>query len=166
MLFMFAAALTVGTPMPQIEGENLTGHKAVLPGVAKGKVTLVAMGFSYESRRPVDAWIKRFRQEFGQNTDTAFFEVPVISGMARLAKLFIQTGMRRGTAKVDHDKVITVYGGASDWKERLGVVDTDRAYLILLDREGTVRWRHEGLFDETVWPELKKATEATLQTGQ
>ena len=74
--------------------------------------------------------------------------------------------MRRGTAKVDHDKVITVYGGASDWKERLGVVDTDRAYLILLDREGTVRWRHEGLFDETVWPELKKATEATLQTGQ
>jgi hypothetical protein len=166
MLFMFAAALTVGTPMPRIEGENLNGHKAVLPAVAKGKVTLVAMGFSYDSRRSVDAWTKRFRQEFGQNTDTGFFQVPVISGMARLAKLFIQTGMRRGTAKEDHDKVITVYGAASDLKERFGVVDIDRAYLLLLDREGTVRWWHEGLFDETIWPELKKATEATLQSGQ
>src|ERR1035437_4505001 len=99
---MFAAALTVGTPMPKIEGENLRGNKAVLPDLAKGKVTLVAMGFSYESRRPVGVWTKRFRRDFGQNPDTAFFEVPVISGMARLAKLFIELGMRRGTAKEDH----------------------------------------------------------------
>lgn len=163
---MFAAALTVGTPMPKIEGENLRGNKAVLPDLAKGKVTLVAMGFSYESRRPVEVWTKRFRRDFGQNPDTAFFEVPVISGIARLAKLFIELGMRRGTAKEDHDKVITVYGGASDWKERLAVEDTDVAYLLLLDRDGRVRWRHSGLFEEKVWPELKDATEAALQAGQ
>ena len=163
---MFAAALTVGTPMPKMEGENLSGRKAVLPDAAKGKVTLVAMGFSYESRRPVDAWTKRFRRDFGQNPETAFFEVPVISGMARLAKLFIESGMRRGTAKEDHDKVITVYGGASDWKEWLAVEDTDVAYLLLLDREGRVRWRHAGIFDEKVWPELKEATETALQAAQ
>jgi len=166
LLFMLAAALTVGTPMPKLEGESLSGHKEVLPDAARGKVTLVAMGFTYESRRPVEAWTKRFRQEFGQNPETAFFEVPMISGMARLAKLFIDSGMRRGTAKEDHDKVITVYGGASDWKQRLAVADTDAAYLILLDREGRVRWRHAGLFAENVWPELKEATEAALQAGQ
>jgi hypothetical protein len=166
LMFMLASALTVGTPMPKLEGENLSGHRAVLPDAARGKVTLVAMGFNYESRRPVEAWTKRFRHEFGQNPDTAFFEVPMISGMARLAKLFIDSGMRRGTAKEDHDKVITVYGGASDWKQRLGAADKDAVYLILLDREGRVRWRHSGLFDENVWPELKEATEAALQSGQ
>ena len=162
---MLTAALTVGTPMPKIEGEDLSGHKAILPDAAKGKVTLVAMGFSYESRRPVAAWAKRFRHEFGQHPDAAFFEVPVISGMARLAKLFIDSGMRRGTAKEDHDKVITVYSGGSDWKDRLGVADTDLAYLLLLDRDGKVRWRHAGQFDESVWPALKDATEAALQEG-
>ncbi len=165
-MLMFAAALTVGTPMPKIEGENLSGQKAVLPDVAKGKVTLVAMGFSYESRRSVEAWTKRFRGDFGQNPDIAFFEVPMISGMARLAKLFIESGMRRGTAKEDHDKVITVYGGSADWKDRLAVADTDLAYLLLLDREGRVRWRHAGVFDEKVWPELKDATSITLQAGK
>jgi hypothetical protein len=165
-MFMFAAALTVGTPMPKIEGENLSGHRAVLPDAAKGKVTLVAMGFSYESRHPVEVWTNRFRRDFGQNPETAFYEVPVISGMARLAKLFIELGMRRGTAKEDHDKVITVYGGAADWKERLGVGDTDVVYLLLLDREGKVRWRHAGLFEENLWPDLKDATEAALLSGQ
>jgi hypothetical protein len=165
-MFMLTAALTVGTPMPKIEGENLNGQKAILPDAARGKVTLVAMGFSYDSRRPVEVWTKRFRREFGQHPDTAFFEVPVISGLARLAKLFIDSGMRRNTAKEDHDKVITVYGGASEWKDRLGVEDTDLAYLLLLDREGKIRWRHAGVFDENVWPGLKEATEAALQSGQ
>jgi hypothetical protein len=164
-MFMLAAALTVGTPMPRLEGENLRGHKAVLPDAARGKVTLVAVGFTYESRRPVEAWTRRFHHEFGQNPETAFFEVPMISGMARLAKLFINSGMRRGTVKEDHEKVITVYGGASDWKERLAVGDTDAAYLILLDRAGRVRWRHSGPFAESAWPELKEATEAALQSG-
>jgi hypothetical protein len=163
---MLAAALTVGTPMPKIEGENLTGHKAVLPDAARGKVTLVAMGFGYESRRNVEVWTKRFHREFGTHPDTASFEVPVISGLARLAKLFIDSGMRRGTPKEDRDKVITVYGSASEWKERLGVEDTDLAYLLLLDREGRVRWRHAGLFEESVWPELKEATETALHSGQ
>lgn len=151
--------------MPKIEGEDLSGHKAILPDAAKGKVTLVAMGFSYESRRSVAAWTNRFRHDFGQHPDATFFEVPVISGMARLAKLFIDSGMRRGTPKEDHDKVITVYGGAADWKDRLGVADTDLAYLLLLDRDGKVRWRHAGPFEESVWPELRDATEAALQAG-
>jgi len=163
---MFAAALTVGTPMPKLEGENLRGQKAVLPDAARGKVTLVALGFSYESRRPVSAWTKRFRSDYGHNPNTAFYEVPMISGMARLAKLFIESGMRRGTVKEDHDKVITVYGGAAAWKDLLSVENTDVAYLLLLDRDGRVRWRHSGPFEEKAWPELKEATEAALQSGQ
>jgi hypothetical protein len=62
--------------------------------------------------------------------------------------------------------VITVYGGAAEWKDRLGVHDADLAYLLLLDREGKVRWQHAGLFDENAWPQLKEATEAALHSGQ
>jgi len=163
---MLAAALTVGNPMPKLEGENLSGHKAVLPDIAKGKVTLVAMGFGYDSRHTVEVWTKRFRREFGNHPDTASFQVPVISGIARLAKLFIDSGMRRGTPKEDRDKVITVYTGSSEWKDRMGADNTDYAYLLLLDRDGRVRWRHAGAFDESVWPELREATEAVLHSGE
>jgi hypothetical protein len=164
--FVLAAVLTVGAPMPRLEGDNLNGKKTVLPDAARGKVALVALGFSYESRRPVETWTKRFRQEFAQHQDATYFEVPMIGGLARMAKLFIDSGMRRGTPAADRDNVMTVYGGTSEWKERMGARDSDLAYLLLLDRTGRVCWRHAGAFAENTWPELKEAAEAALRSGQ
>ena len=40
---------------------------------------------------------KRFRQEFEKNPKVTFYEIPMIGGMARLGKWFIDSGMRRGT---------------------------------------------------------------------
>jgi hypothetical protein len=141
-------ALGPGDLMPPLRGEFLSGRKAVLPDAARGRVALVAVGFSYGSRFAVEAWTARFRQDFGSDSSLTFFEVPVIGGMARMARPFIDGGMRRGTPKALHENVITVYGAASEWKRRLGFRGPDDAYLVLLDREGRVAWRHAGPFRE------------------
>ncbi len=142
------ATLIRGDLMPPLRGEFLSGKKAVLPDAARGHVTLVALGFSYESRFAVEAWVARFRQDFGADSAVSFFEVPVIGGMARMARPFIDGGMRRGTPKALHENVITVYGGVRRWKLRLGFREPDDAYLLLLDRTGCVVWRHAGRFRE------------------
>jgi hypothetical protein len=167
MVFLLAAALAVGDSMPRLEGDLLNGRHAVLPDVARGHVTLVALGFSYESRHSVDAWVKRFRGEFGKREETAYYEVPVMSGLARLARFFIDTGMRRGTPREDHARVLTVYGGAaSEWRQRLRVKHDEQAYLVLLGRDGRVRWLHAGALSESAWAELKQSTEETLAAPQ
>ena len=155
-LLMFAALATVapsaalvpGDRMPPLRGEFLSGRKAVLPDAASGRVALTALGFTHESRFAVETWIARFRQDFGTDSAVTFFEVPVLGGMARVARPFIDGGMRRGTPKALHENVITVYGGASEWKLRLGFREADDAYLLLLDRAGHVVWRHAGPFRE------------------
>jgi hypothetical protein len=142
-------ALVSGDLMPPLRGEFLSGRKAVLPDAARGRVTLVALGFSYDSRFAVDSWITRFRRDFGADTALTFFEVPVLGGLARAARPFIDGGMRRGTPKDLHENVITVYGGTNEWKLRLGFREPDDAYLLLLDRDGHIVWRHAGPFRET-----------------
>jgi len=141
-------ALVPGDLMPPLRGEFLSGRKAVLPDAARGHVALVALGFTYESRFAVEAWIARFRQDFGADSSFTFFEVPVLGGMARMARPFIDGGMRRGTPRALHENVITVYGRANEWKLRLGFREADDAYLLLLDRSGRVVWRHAGPFRE------------------
>ena len=84
----------------------------------------------------------------------------MIGGMARLGKWFIDTGMRKGTPKTDHENVITVYGGTGQWKLRLGFQSPDAAYLILLDQRGIVRWLHSGAFDEKTYQTLSAQTTA------
>jgi hypothetical protein len=151
-----SSEIRIGERLPELRGEFLTGRKVVLPQAAEGHVTLLLLGFTYESRFAVEAWANRFRPQFQSDPRVTFYEVPMIGGVARLAKWFIDSGMRRGTPKEDYEHVITVYGGTESWKERVGFTDTDAAYLILLDRTGKVAWRYQGGFDDQAFQSLSR----------
>jgi len=157
MLLMASSTLSplsAGQPLPPLKGEFLTGRQAQLPDAAAGRVALVALGFTYDSRFAVEAWVGRFRKDFGDNRQTVFYEVPMIGGMARLGKWYIDSGMRKGTPRSDQENVITVYGDTDPWKQRVDYRSPDAAYLVLLDRHGTVRWRYSGAFDESAYKDL------------
>ncbi len=136
--------LTPGERMPPLTGQLLTGREGELPSLAHGRVALVMLGFSYASRHGVEAWAERWRARFGRDTLVTLYEVPMIGGMGRIARPFIQGSMRRGTPKELHGNVMTVFGDTRPWRQRLGWTGArrDHAYLLLLDRTGTVRWLH------------------------
>jgi hypothetical protein len=154
--------LSVGQPMAPLKGEFLTGRTAQLPDAASGKVALLALGFTYQSRFTVEAWIGRFRKDFGEKSQVTFYEVPLIGGMARLGKWFIDSGMRKGTPRTDQENVITVYGDTDAWKQRVGYHALDAAYLLLLDKHGVVRWRQQGALTEDAYKELSVSATALL----
>lgn len=156
------SALSVGDTLPPLKGEFLTGRPAQLPDAASGRVALLALGFTYDSRFAVEAWVGRFRNEFGGKPQVTFYEIPMIGGMARLGKWFIDSGMRKGTPVSDQENVITVYG-SERWKQRMGFKSPDAAYLILLDKHGVVRWRHDGPFDEDACKDLSVLVSALIR---
>ena len=159
-----AGELALGEPFPRLRGEFLTGRTAVLPEAATGRVTLFLLGFSYDSRFAVEAWAAKFRERFETEPRVTFFEVPMIGGLARMGKWFIDSGMRRGTPKQDYQHVITVYGGVDPWKRRVGFRDPEAAYLILLDSSGRVAWRYAGVFDEKAFS-ARSSEVAKLRDG-
>jgi len=163
-LLLALALAAPPTPMPPLTGEFLTGRKATLPAAASGKVTLLALGFSYDSRFPVESFVKKWRAQFGADPRTSFFEVPMIGGMARMGKWFIDSGMRRGTPAADHEHVVTVYGGTAAWKRRLGCNNAKSACLVLLDAKGNIHWVKESLYDDAVWTNLQSQAAALLDT--
>jgi hypothetical protein len=150
-------SLRVGDRFPVLKGQFLSGRDAELPRASSGKVALVAMGFTYKSRFPVEAWADWYRTTIDPKTNVTFFEVPMIGGLATLGRWFIDRGMRNGTPAELRDQVITVYGGTGDWKQRLSYSSAHEndAYLVVLDREGVVRWLHHGGFDTSWSGELK-----------
>lgn len=150
-------ALRVGDRLPVLKGQFLSGRDAELPGASSDTIAFVAMGFTYKSRFPVEAWGRWYRATIGSRTDVTFFEVPMIGGLATLGRWFIDRGMRSGTPVELHDHVITVYGGTGDWKRRLSYSPEheDDAYLIVIDKKGVVRWLHHGGFDQGRADELR-----------
>jgi len=149
-----ASELENGERLPELRGEFLTGREVVLPQAAEGRVALLLLGFTYQSRFAVEAWAEKFRAQFGSDSRFTFYEVPMIGGMARLAKWFIDSGMRRGTPEKDSEHVVTVYRRTDSWKQRVRFVNPDAAYLILLDRTGKVVWRHRGASEDGAFQTL------------
>ena len=140
--------------LPTLSGEFLSGQAAVLPEAAAGRVALLLLGFTYKSRFSVEHWTERFRAQFRSDSRVTFYEVPMIGGWGRLAKWWIDGGMRRGTPKQDYEHVITVYRDTNSWKQRVRFDDPDAAYLILLDQTSKVAWLYRGAFDDTAFQAL------------
>ena len=157
------ATLVPGDLMPPLRGEFLSGRKATLPDAARGRFALVALGFTYGSRFAVENWTTRFRRDFDADRSVTFFEVPMIGGLARLARPVIDGGMRRGTPDSLRENVITVYATGDAWKARLGCVRANDACLLLLDRNGRVAWRHSGPFGETAYGTLAGTLRGMLE---
>ena len=146
--------LAVGQRMPPLTGDLLSGKRGVLPDLAAGRTTLVILGFSYDSRFQVEAWAEKFRARYGTTPDITLYEVPMMGSAARLGRWFIDRGMRKNTPAELHDRVMTVYGGNDDWKARVGFSAPNDAYLVLLDRQGIVRWLAHGAVTEERLQEL------------
>ena len=160
-----ASEIQINERLPELRGEFLTGRPAVLPQAAAGRVALLLLGFTYQSRFAVEAWAGRFRAEFHADPRVTFFEVPMIGGLARLGKWFIDDGMRRGTPKDDYEHVVTVYRDANSWKQRVHFGDPNAAYLLLLDRQGKVAWRYQGAFDESAFRALSSKVSELVNAG-
>ena len=77
--------LQIGDPFPVLSGQFLTGRDAALPQESSGSTRLVAMGFTYKSRFPVEAWAEWYSTAIGRREDITLFEVPMISGLATLS---------------------------------------------------------------------------------
>ena len=154
--------LEVGAMLPTLAGRNLAGEKVTVHEAAHGRVTLLALGFTYDSRHAVDAWADRFRGEFHADSHVTCLELPMMSGVgARMGKPFIERGMRSGTPKALYGNVIVVWGSVGDWKERLlHAGDGKLAYLMLLDREGRLVWSGTGARDVKGYEKLSARVRA------
>ena len=156
-----AAPLAPGAALPALRGELLSGQHAELPAFTHGRVALVAFGFTRGSSKDVEAWAARFKAQHGADTTYTWLEVPLIGGgMARLMKPVIQGGMRGGTPEPDRVHVLTVWGVPHEWKDWLQYEAPNSAYVVLLDRDGVVRWRGAGPLDDARWQSLAAAIAA------
>jgi hypothetical protein len=158
------APLSVGQRMPPLKGDLLSGKPGVLPDIAGGQTTLVILGFSYDSRHQVDAWAEKFRARFGAAKDVTLYEVPMMGSAARLGRWFIDSGMRKNTPPELLNRVMTVYGSNDEWKALVGYSAPDDAYLVLIDRQGIVRWLAHGPVNEARLQELFAVVDSSSRT--
>ena len=132
---------------PAVTGSNLQRQKLSLPQDFRGELNLVLIAFQQWQQAQVDTWIPFVRQLEESHSGVRYYELPTIQRRSVLSRTLINEGMRAGIPDpVARERTITLYVDKRAFREALELPGEDDIHVILLDRQGRVRWRAEGAF--------------------
>jgi hypothetical protein len=147
------------TAIPRSQGTTLTGTMVVFPDVLKGKVGVLLVGFSRDSKTQVAAWGKRLEADYGKSDDVVYFEMPMIGGAPRLVRGMIVKSMSSSVPAAERPHFLPMVEGEPAWRAVAHYDKPNDAYVLLLDGTGTVEWQTEGDATDTSYATLKRQIE-------
>lgn len=149
-----AAVNITGMKLPELKDKALDGAVVSLPGDVKGYVTVVAFAFKRESQADIDGWLAAAPKELEDARRFRMYEVPLMGGgLVRLLRGTINNGMKGATPPARRRYIVPFYGDIDSYARKLGMDDRSAVYVLLLDRQGIIRWSASGKVTE------KKSTE-------
>ena len=144
-----------GETLPLIEGENLLGQKVSLPEAAAGHAAILVMGFSHASQNQTKPWGERLNREFAEGSGVSVYAIAVLEDVPRLVRGMATHGIKSGAPKQQRDRFLLVYHHEAELKTAASFSAPDDAYILLLDRAGTIRWRFHGPVSEDALRQLQ-----------
>jgi len=134
--------------LPTPTAQRLDQQRVSLARGFAAERTLALVAFDRGHRGEIDSWIQGLRL----NTDSsiAWFKMPVLNDPGTdLARSDIERNLRaRSTSGRDPSRLIPVFTNREAFIRAAGLSGTEHASVLVLDRDGKVLARAEGLFDE------------------
>ena len=147
-----------GAHFPSVKASNLERRDFSLPAGFEGDRNLLLVAFEREQQKDVDTWLREMKRFEELDPGFHYYELPTIQRPNAFLRWFIDTGMRRGIPdRKARERTITLYLDKKPFCDALLISDQKKIYQFLVDRNGKVLWRSEGLFDETKGASLRSA---------
>jgi hypothetical protein len=132
---------------PEVRGSNLEGRDYTLPADFEGDLNLVFVAFQRGQQALVDTWLPFAKDIAARHERLRYYEIPTIHEVNSAVRWFINNGMRRGIPDVTaREATITLYLDKDRFREALRIPHEDTIYVFLVDAEGRVAWRTDGVY--------------------
>lgn len=140
---------------PVLTGIDLLGQQRALPAAFAGDLNIIAIGFEREHQTPINSWIPIADSVMADHPKVRFYEVPMIYEMSMITRAWVNNGMRAGVpGDTARERTITVYTDRDTFLKTMNM-QTDRIYVLVLDKAGKIVWKTEGPATEASVKSLK-----------
>lgn len=158
MLMHFTVATAVaGTPVPSLAVRTLTGEPMQLPAALPDRPVLLIVGFTRASRAQVATWTRCLRWDGADRPQVAIFRVVVIEDVPKPFRNAAIRSIQKSVPDAMRTRFLLVTEQAVRWKALTGFTQADAAYLMLLDPDREVAWRHQGTASDAACQGLQAA---------
>ena len=141
---------------PKISTKNLNDRPATFPAGLPGKRSLVLIAFKRDQQSKLDVWIEKLKLK--QPDAPAWIEMPVVADYGSIWRAFVDNGMRSGIKTTRaRSHVFTVYGDQQEFLAKLNLPTTNMVYVLVVQQDGRVLARADGIYSATKAKPLLKA---------
>ncbi len=134
--------------LPTLTAKRLDQQLVTLPHGLPAERTLALVAFNRSQRGEIDSWIKGLR--LGHDPSIPWFKMPVFNDPgSEVARNDLQNQMlARHPAGADLSRLVPVFTDRDAFIRAAGLSGTEHAWVLVLNREGKVLARAEGLYNE------------------
>jgi hypothetical protein len=153
--------------IPAMRGTTLTGALVVLPDAVKGKVGVLVVGFTKDSKGPIEAWGKRLAGDYPDASGVVYYELPVLASAPALVRVTIEEQMKLSLSAAEREHFLPITQNEAGWLAAAHYVKGDDAYVLLIGGDGVVRWQTQGPVTDANYAQLKeKIAEMQVLMGE
>jgi hypothetical protein len=151
--------------IPATHGTTLAGTNVAFPEALTGKVNIIVVGFSHSSQQQVANWGRLITADYGKSADVDYFELAMLASAPKLLRGMIIKRMGSSVPFDERGHFIPVLEGEPAWRAAAHYDKPDDAYLLLVDKKGTVLWQTEGNPTDAAYASFRQEVEKRLQAA-
>ena len=158
-LFLSGALANASTnTIPTATGTALDGHTVTLPRDLAPRATILILGFTEHSRDATTTWEKAIRSSLA-TPGIDYFDIPFLEDAPSLIRPFIIRSIRKQVPDLLKPRFVPLTSGESAWKQaaQFSPSAPDAAYILLVDRSGTILWQTHAPYSPTLLHQLDSA---------
>lgn len=145
-------------PFPRLRARDLNGRDLFIPDELDGDPSVVIVAFHRWHQRLVDTWLAWLEPLGRTHPGLRVYEVPTLASWWAPVRRFIDGGMAAAIrAREIRERTLTVYSNVRRVTRALGLEDTRTIAVIVVDRDGRLRWVGLGGFERGTATELERA---------
>lgn len=131
---------------PTVSGTSLAGREFTLPFSLDGEFNIVILAFEPVHQLLLQSWLPSLENLRLKYERLAYYQLPTLWAYSDEQRHIIDIGMRQAIPNPRlHDRVIPLYVQKDQLREVLELPNESTIYILLIDREGEILWRADGV---------------------
>ena len=145
---------------PLLQARTLAGENIEYPKALAGNKSLLVMVFEdigryQEAQSQANQWLAVCESRW-QRLGILAHEIPMMGGVWKIARSYIDEGMRLGLPVEKHSSVSCFYGDKDKYRRLLAIEKFAEAQVFLLDENGSILLQTHGAPDENTINQIQE----------
>jgi hypothetical protein len=154
------SAQRTGVRIPEVHATSFSNEAVNLPEGLRGKVGVLVLGFSRDSREADAAWGKRLAVDYGESPTLVYYEMPVLAAVPRMVRGLIVKSIKSSVPAKEQARFVVILENEAAWKTVTHYERPDDPYVLVVDSQGSVVWQTQGAATDAAYADLKQHVEA------